>query len=279
MVIDREVDIRRVQHRYVLDPKGNVGRSTETGGRVQRDVVALDRPGVAAWFARGVRAVLEPDDRVFCTFGVQRVAANVRLVDDVFGVVDLGFACVELQFGVIADEQGAVVAQTYVAVQLAAVFRLMQAGLVGLDLHAALTHDHVTSQGCDLRFLFVTRCLGTDEHGRVAHLGLVVHAGTNRLDVRARAVRTGFGQLCRREVLARNPVQVAVVGTARLQAFTLGFGHQFGGRDGLVTFGGATVRNHSAIRADLFVRVVHGARRQFDGAGFRRAVPGTRSRD
>src|SRR5690606_19270971 len=105
--------------RYVLDPKGDVGRGAETGSRVQRDVVAFECPRVAARFARGVRTVLQTNDRVLGTLGVQGVTANIRFVQHVFRVVDLSFARVELQFGVVADDQGTVVAQTDIAVQLA----------------------------------------------------------------------------------------------------------------------------------------------------------------
>ncbi|MCY1430393.1 hypothetical protein D9M71_463410 [compost metagenome] len=75
-VVDREIDVRRVQDRNVLDPQRHVGRRTETGGRVQGDVVALELPGVAVRFARGVRTVLEADDSVLGTFGVQRITAD-----------------------------------------------------------------------------------------------------------------------------------------------------------------------------------------------------------
>ena len=75
-VVDREIDVRGVQDRDVLDPQRRVGGSTETGGRVQRDVVALELPGVAVWLAGGVRTVLETDDRVFGALGVQRVTAH-----------------------------------------------------------------------------------------------------------------------------------------------------------------------------------------------------------
>ncbi|MCY1423600.1 hypothetical protein D9M71_393160 [compost metagenome] len=75
-VVDREVDIRRVEHRNILDPQGDVGRGTETGGRVQGDVVALELPGVAVRFTGGVGTVLEADDGVFGTLGVQRATAD-----------------------------------------------------------------------------------------------------------------------------------------------------------------------------------------------------------
>lgn len=147
----------------------------------------------------------------------------------VLGVVDLGFASVQLHIGVIADNQRTVVTHAHVAVQLAAVLGLVQAGLVGLDLHAALAHDDVTGEGCHLLFLLIARSLGAQERRGVAFGRLVVHAGARRFDIRAGAVRAGFSQLRRREVFARNPVQVTVVCTARLQASALGFGdeHRF----------------------------------------------------
>ncbi len=277
-VVDREVDIGRVKDRNVLDPQGNVGRRTEAGGRVQRNVVALERPGVAVRFARGVRTVLEPDDRVLGTLGVQSVTANVGLVQDVFGVVDTGFAGIELQLGLVADDQCTVVAQTDIAVQLATVFCLMQGGLLGLDLHAALTHDDVTGEGRDLCFLLVTRSLGSHEHRRVFHRRLVVHARTDRLDIGTRAIRAGLGQLRCGELFARNPIEVAVVSTTRLQTFALGFCDQL--RTRRLTARRGTLRGNRAVGTDRR-RVMHGARRQIYSCsvGFRRTVPGTRSRD
>ena len=72
------------------------------------------------------------------------------LVDHVLGVVDLGFAVVQLDLGVVADHQHALVAQLDVADQFAAVFQLVQVGLVAFHLHAALAQDHVTGEGGDL---------------------------------------------------------------------------------------------------------------------------------
>jgi uncharacterized membrane protein YqaE (UPF0057 family) len=146
-----------------LDPQGDVGRGTETGGRVQGDVVALELPGVAVRLARGVRTILEADDRVLGTLGVQRGAADTGFVHHVFGVVDLGFTGVELNFGVVADDQRAVVANAHVAVQLATALGLVEVRFVGFGLHAALTQDHVTGQGSDLFILLVARSLGTDK--------------------------------------------------------------------------------------------------------------------
>ncbi|KPW92747.1 Uncharacterized protein ALO79_06598 [Pseudomonas syringae pv. castaneae] len=277
-VVDREVDIRRVQNRYVLDPQGNVGRCTKAGGRVQRDVVAFERPSVAVRLTRGVGTVLEPDDRVLCTLGVQGVTANVRLVQDVLGIVDTGFAGIELQLGLVTDDQRAVVAQTDIAVQLATVFGLMQCCLLSLYLHAALAQHDITCQRRDLRFLFVTRSLGSDEHRRVFHRRLVVHAWADRLDVGTRAIRTGLGQLCCGQLFARNPIKVAVVSTTRPETFALGFGNQLRTRN-LLTRRGA-LRGDCAVGTDRR-RVMHGARRQVhcSSIGFRRTVPGTRSRD
>ena len=182
-IIDREIDVRGVEDRYVFDPQCCVGRGTETGGRVQGDVITLDFPCVAARFAGGVSAVLESNDRVLGTLGVQRAPADIGLVHHVFGVVDFGFAGIELQLGMVTDDQGAVLAKTDIAVQFATVFGLMKAGFFRLDLQATLTQYHVTGQGRDLFFLLITRGLGTDEHRRVAHLRLVIHARTDRLDV------------------------------------------------------------------------------------------------
>ena len=267
-IVDREVDVRGVEDRNVFDPQRHVGRRTETGGRVQRDVVALELPGVAVRFARGVRTILEADDRVFAALGVQRTAANARLVQDVFSVVDLGRAGVELHIGVIADDQCTVVAQADFAIELAAVFSLIQAGFVGLDLHAALTHDNVTGQRCDLFFLLVAGSLGADKGRRIAFAGRVVHARTDRLDIRACAIRAGLGQLCGGQLVSRNPVEVTVVGTARFETTALGFCHQRGLGDLLDGF---------AIGAHR-VGVVNRARRQLSRGRFRCAVPAARSR-
>jgi len=276
-VVDREIDVRGIQDRDVLDPQRRVGGRTEAGGRVQRDVVALELPGIAVWLAGGVRTVLETDDRVFGTLGVQRVTADTRLVQHVFGVIDLRRTGVQLNLGTVADDQRAVVAHAHIAVQLAPVLGLVQAGFVGLQLHAALAHDDVTGQGGNLLFLLITRGLGTDEGGRIALVRLVVHARTSRLDVRTAAVRAGFGQLGCGQLVARHPVQVAVVGTARTQATALGFGDQCGLRFGRSAAASVGLRRTGG-RADGGA-VMHRARWQWGSGGFRRAIPGTRSRD
>ncbi|MCY1292414.1 hypothetical protein D9M70_416390 [compost metagenome] len=227
-VVDREIDVRGIEHRNVLDPQGDVGRGAETGGRVQLDVVALQVPGVVARFAAGVGAILQADDGVFLALGVQRVAAGVGLVQHVLGVVDLGFAVVQLQLGVVADHQGALVAQLDVADQFATVLGLVQVGFVGLHLHAALAQDHVAGEGGDLLLLLVARGLGGDVGGRIFHRRVVVHARTPRLDVGTGAIRAGFGQLGRSELVAWHPVEVTVVGAAGGQALAFGLGDQGG---------------------------------------------------
>ncbi len=225
-IVDREIDVGGVEHRNVLHPQGRVGRGAEAGGRVQLDVVALDVPGVAARLATGIGAVLELDDGVFLALGVKRAAADLGLVHDVLGVVDLRLAVVQLQVGVVADDQRAVVAQAHVAGQLAAVLGLVQVGLVGFHLHAALAQDHVAGQGRDLRLLLVARDLRRDVGRGLVARGLVVHARAGRFDVGAAAVRADFRQLGGGELLPRDPVEVAVVGAARLEAFAAALGDQ-----------------------------------------------------
>ena len=267
-IVDREVNVRGVKDWNVFNPQCHVGCGTETGGRVQRDVVAFKLPGVAVRLARGVRTVLESDDRVFGTFGVQRAAANTRLVQHVLGVVDLGGTGVQLHIGVVANQQCTVVTQTHIAAQLATALGLVQVGFVSLDLHAALAHDHITGQGRDLLFLLVAGSFGANEGRRIAFAGGVAHAGTRRLDIGARAIRAGFSQLRRRELVTRDPVKVAVVSTARLEA---------------TTFGGCHQRGLLTLLARLTIGLRHGAVVrwawwQLRSICFRRAIPATRSR-
>ena len=213
-VIDREVDIRGVEHRNIFDPQGDVGGGAETGERVQLDVVALQVPGVVAGLAAGVGAVLEADDGVFLALDRQRIAAHMALVHDVFGVVDFCRTAVQLQLGTVADHQGALVAQAHIADQLATVFGLVQAGFVGLNLQAGLAQHHVTGEGGDLLLLLKARGLGRDEHRRVVQRRVVVHARPDRLDIGPGAVRPGLSQLRGAKFVARHPVQMAIVGAA-----------------------------------------------------------------
>ncbi|MNM76608.1 hypothetical protein D3C81_884350 [compost metagenome] len=275
-VVDREIDVRRVQDRNVLDPQRHVGRRTETGGRVQGDVVALELPGVAVRFARGVRTILEADDRVLGTLGVQRITADARFVHHVFGVVDLGFTGVELHVGVVADDQGAVVANAHVAVQLATALGLVQVGFVGFDLHAALTHDNVACQGRNLLILLIAGGFCADKGWSVTLIRLVIHARTNRFDIGTGAIRTGFGQLCGGKLLAGNPVEVAVVCATRLQATAFGFGDQH--RLGAGVFAG-TVFGRGFAGGGNCAAVMDGTRWQCSRRRLWRTVPGTRSRD
>ncbi|MNV17067.1 hypothetical protein D3C71_1078480 [compost metagenome] len=275
-VVDREIDVRRVQDRNVLDPQRHVGRRTETGGRVQGDVVALELPGVAVRFARGVRTILEADDGVLGTLGVQRVTADTGFVHHVFGVVDLGFTGIELHVGVVAHDQSAVVANAHVATQLTTALGLVKVGFVGFDLHAALAHDHVTGQGGDLLILLIAGGLGADKGRRVTFVRLVIHARTNRFDIGTRAIRTGFGQLRCSELLTGNPVEVAVVFATRLQAAALGLGNQRSLGTGV--FAGAFLGRCFAGCGNC-AAVMDGTRRQCSRRRLWRTVPGTRSRD
>ena len=276
-VVDREIDVWRVQNRNVFDPQRHVGRGTETGGRIQGDVVAPKLPGVAARFAGGVRTILEPDDRVLGTLGVQRITADTGFVHHVFGVVDLGFTGVELHVGVVANDQCAVVANTDVAAQFATALGLVQVSFVGFDLHAALTHDDVTRQGRDLLVLVIARGFGAEKGRSVTFIRLVIHARTNRFDIGTSAVRTGFGQLRCCELLARNPIEVTVVFATRLQATALGFGHQH--RLGASVLTGVAASRSLAARAYRRTAVMDGARWQRRCGRFWRTVPGSRSRD
>ncbi|MCY1423168.1 hypothetical protein D9M71_388750 [compost metagenome] len=170
----------------------------------------------------------------------------------------------------VADHQGAVVAQLDVADQLAAVLRLVQAGLVGLDLHAALAQHHVAGEGGDLLLLLVAGDLGRNVGRRLVVRGLVVHPRADRLDVAAAAVRADFRQLGRGQLVAGNPVQVAVVFATGFQAAATGFGDQlprlFAGLAGADGFRGA-----GADRAGAMLR----ARCDLGGRLLWRACPGT----
>ena len=267
-IVDREVDVRGVEDRDVFNPQRHVGRRTETGSRVERDVVALELPGVAVRLARGVRTILETDDGVFSTFGVQRTAANARLVQYVFCVVDFGGTGVQLHVSVVADDQGTVVTQANLAIELAPVFGLIQARFVGFDLHAALTHNDVASQRCDLLFLLIARRFSADEGRRIAFAGGVIHARTGGLDITAGAIRAGFGQLCWGQFVARHPIKVAVIITARLEPTAFGLGHQ---RDLSDLLDGLATGTYRAI-------AVHRTRRQLRRRRFRCAIPAARSR-
>ena len=240
-VVDREIDERRVEDRNVLDPQGGIGRITQAGSGVQGDGIALDLPGVAARFAGGVGAILEADDGVVAALGVERAAAGTALVHDEFGVVDLDLAVVQLHVGLVADHQQAVVAEFDVALELAAILQLVQVGFLGLHLHAALAQDHVTGEGGDLLLLLVARGLGGDVGRGLGRGGVVVHARTLRLDIGAAAVGAGLGQLGRGQLIARDPVQVAVVGAAGLEGATLALGHQ----DGIVALARGGLRREA----------------------------------
>src|SRR5690606_17408553 len=137
-IIDREVDIGGVEHRNILDPQRDVGGRAETGGGVQRDVVASQMPGVFARCAAGVGAVLETDDGSFLALGVLGAATRATVMDDVFRVLYLGFTRVEENLGAVAHQQRVAVTQTDIALQLAAILELIEARLIGLGLHAAL---------------------------------------------------------------------------------------------------------------------------------------------
>ncbi|MNJ21982.1 hypothetical protein D3C77_163470 [compost metagenome] len=274
-VVDREVDVRCVEHREILDPQGDVGRSTEAGSRVQGDVVALELPGVAVRLTGGVGTILEADDGVLGTLGVQRATADTRLVHHVFGVVDLGFTGVELNVGMVADHQRTVVTDLDVAGEFATILGLVQVGLVGFNLHAALAHDHITGEGGDLLLLLVAGNLGADEGRGFVFWRGVIHARTGRLDIGAGTVRPGFGELGRGQLITWNPVQVTVVITAGFQAtaFALGNEHRalaglFDGFAGLS--GGFTRRAGSCTR-------MHRTRRQRGSIGFGLAVPASGS--
>lgn len=206
-IIDGEVDIRGVEHRNILDPQRHVGGRTEAGSRVQGDVVALQVPAVLARLAAGVGAVLQADDCGFLALGVLRAAADLAGMHDVLSVLHLGFTAVEEDLGAVADQQCVAVAKAHVAGQLAAVLQLVQAGFVRLDLDAALAQDHIASEGGDFLLLLVAGGLGRHVGRRFAHRRGVEFAGTVRLHIGACAVRAGFGELSRRQLIAWHPVR------------------------------------------------------------------------
>ncbi|MCY1418650.1 hypothetical protein D9M71_342140 [compost metagenome] len=171
----------------------------------------------------------------------------------------------------VADHQGALVAQLDVADQFATVLGLVQVGFVGLHLHAALAQDDITCEGGDLLFLLVARGFGGDVGRRIFQRSVVVHARTRRLDIGTGTIGAGFGQLRGGEFVARHPVEVAVIGAAGDQALAFGLGDQ--GRLaalGFTAFAGlgrdANGRAHGAV-------AVHRARRQALGAGLGRTGP------
>ena len=213
-IIDGEVDIRGVEHRYVFNPQSYVGSSAEAGSRIQFDVVAFQVPGIVAGLAAGVSAILKADDGVFLAFGIERVAAHMALVHDVFGVVDFRRTGVQLQLSTVADHQSTLVTQAHVADQFAAILRLVQAGFVGFNLQTGLTQHHIAREGGDLLFLLEARGFGRDEHRRVVQRGFVIHPRTDWLDIGAGAIRAGFSELGSAELVARHPVQMAIVGAA-----------------------------------------------------------------
>ncbi|MCY1174208.1 hypothetical protein D9M73_144020 [compost metagenome] len=152
----------------------------------------------------------------------------------------------------------------------------MQVGFVGLHLHAALAHDHVTGQGGDLLILLVAGGFGADKGWGVTFIRLVIHARTSRFDIGTRAIRTGFGQLCGGKLLAGNPVEVTVVCATRLQATAFGFGDQH--RLGAGVFAGTALGRGFAGSGDC-AAVMDGTRWQCSRRRLWRTVPGTRSRD
>ena len=275
-VVDREVDVRCIEHREILDPQGDVGRGAETGGRVQRDVVALELPGVAVRLTGGVGTVFQPDDGVFGALGIQGVTADVRLVHHVFGVVDLGFARVELNIGVIANHQRAVVANLHVAFEFTTVFSLVQVGFIGLDLHAALAHHHVTGELSDLLLLLIARNLGTNEGRCFVFRGAVVHAGAGWLDIGATTVRAGLGQLCRGQLVTGYPVKMAVIGATRFQYTAFAFSDEHRAFARLFSRFGSGCRGFVG-RADGGAWV-HRTWRQVGSSGLGLAVPTAGSR-
>ena len=266
-VVDREVDVRGIEHRNVLDPQRHVGCRAEAGGRVQLDVVAAHMPGVVARFATGVGAILEADDGIFLALDVLRGTAHVSLMQHVFGVVDLCFTTVQLQLGAVADHQGTLVAQLDVTGEHAEVFAAMQAGFFGLDLHAALAQDHVARQYRLVLLLLVARGFGGEEDRRILLGCVVVHAGTQRFDIGTGAIGAGFGQLGRTQLVARHPVEMAEVSAA---------GRNLLDSNALAGGGGlASLRRGS--RADARGRVLW-AWRQWLGANLGRTGPAASGR-
>ena len=115
------------------------------------------------------------------------------------------------------------------------------------------------------------------QYGR--DIALVVHAAAARLDVATGAVRTDLGQLRCGQLLARYPVQVAVVGAAGGQRTAATLGHQ-----GCV---GAGLRLGDSCRRGIFAAgraahdrgTVHRACRQLGRSGLGRAGPASGRRD
>ncbi len=76
-------------------------------------------PVIVARSTAGVAAVFQADDAFFLTFDIRGIATALHGVQHVLGIVDLGFAAVELDLCMVANHQYVAVTQADVAVELA----------------------------------------------------------------------------------------------------------------------------------------------------------------
>ncbi|MNY13332.1 hypothetical protein D3C86_1464630 [compost metagenome] len=142
----------------------------------------------------------------------------------------------------------------------------MQAGLVGLGLHAALAQHHVTGEGGGLGLLLVAGGPRGDEGRRLGQRRVVIHARALRLDIGAGAIGGDLRQLGLAQLRTRYPVEVAVVAAARSQRAAAIVA-------GLRGCCASRCRLRHGLRAVAADRAGLRARRQGGRGGLRRAGP------
>src|SRR5690606_23544175 len=114
-------------------------------------------------------------------------APGVGVVHHVAYLLDTGLAAVDLHLRPIAQYQYTLVAQAHVALEANQVFVLVETGLAGLGLEAALLQQYVALQRAGLAALLETAGIGAGIDGELVEGGVVIPTGARRFDVVAAA--------------------------------------------------------------------------------------------
>src|SRR5690554_3333252 len=210
-VVQREVEIRRVEHRHVLDLESHVPGFTPALFPIQLDIVTVQAPGVATRITGSIGAVGNDDHRIIPATQAVGGTPGIGLVYHIAYLVDPGLAGLDVHLAVFAENQYALVAQTDVAFQADKIVGTVKAGLVGLCLQPALAQHHVTLEGTCLLVLLEAAGVGTGVDRQLIEGGVVIAADAIRLDVVAAAEGRDCRPLRRCQLVAGNPVQFAEV--------------------------------------------------------------------
>ena len=137
-VINREVDIRGIEYRHVLDAQGYVPGLTPALFPVQFDVITVQSPGITSRFTGGIGAIGHDNDRIVAAAQGFCGTPGVGLMYYIAYLFDACFTGIDLHSGVVTEYEYALITQSYVTLKPNDVVVLVETCLVRLCLQTTL---------------------------------------------------------------------------------------------------------------------------------------------